>query len=54
MLFRSLILSRLDYCNGLLSSIPNAQLVRLQRLQNWAARLVFQVRRDAPPDPLLW
>ena len=52
---RSLILSRLDYCysNGLLSSIPNAQLVRLQRLQNWAARLVFQVRRDTPPDPLL-
>ena len=50
---RSLILSCLDYCNGLLSSIPNTQLVRLQRLQNWAARLVFQVRRDTPPDPLL-
>ena len=50
---RSLILSRLDYCNGLLSSIPNTQLVRLQRLQNWAARLVFQVRRDTPPNPLL-
>ena len=51
---RSLILSRLDYCNGLLSSIPNTQLLRLQRLQNWAARLVFQVRRDTPPDPLLY
>ena len=50
---RSLIFSRLDYCNGLLSLIPNTQLVRLQRLQNWAARLVFQVRRDTPPDPLL-
>ena len=50
---RSLILSRLDYCNGLLSSIPNTQLARLQRLQNWAARLVFLVRRDTPPDPLL-
>ena len=50
---RSLILSRLDYCNGLLSSIPNTQLVGLQCLQNWAARLVFQVRRDTPPDPLL-
>ena len=50
---RSLIFSRLDYCNGLLSSIPNTQLVHLQRLQNWAARLVFQVRRDTPPDPHL-
>ena len=45
---RSVILSRLAYCNGLLSSIPTTQLVRLQRLQNWAARLVFQVRRDTP------
>lgn len=30
---RSLILSRIDYCNGLLSTIPST------RLQNWAARL---------------
>ena len=50
---RSVILPRLDYCNRLLSSIQNTQLVRLQRLQNWAARLVFQVRRDTPPDPPL-
>ena len=50
---RALILSRLDYSNGLLSSIPNTQLARLQRLQNWAARLVFQVRRDTPSGPLL-
>ena len=50
---RSLILSRVDYCIARLSSIPNTQVVRLQRLQNWAARLVFQVRCDTPPDPLL-
>ena len=33
---RSLVLSRIDYCNGLLSSIPSTQLDRVQRLQNWA------------------
>ncbi|XP_072030450.1 uncharacterized protein [Amphiura filiformis] len=42
---RSLVLSRLDYCNGLLSSIPHKHVLRLQRLQNWAARLVFNVPR---------
>ena len=50
---RSLVLSRIDYCNGLLSSIPSTQLDRVQRLQNWAARLMFQVSRDHPSQPLL-
>ena len=37
----------------LLSSIPSTQLDRVQQLQNWAARLVFQVSRDHPSQPLL-
>ena len=50
---RTLILSRLDYCNGLLSSVPKSYVNRLQRLQNWAARLIFEVRRSHPAQPLL-
>ena len=50
---RALVLSRIDYCNGLLSSIPSNQLTRVQRLQNWAARLILQVSRDHPSQPLL-
>ena len=43
--FRSLILSRLDYCNSLLKGISKANLLRLQRLQYKAARLVFMKSR---------
>ena len=50
---RSLILSHIDYCNGLLSSLPKSYTLRLQRLQNWAARLVFTVHRQQDPKPLL-
>ena len=50
---RSLTLSRIDYCNGLLSSLPKSYTLRLQRLQNWAASLVFTVNRQQDPKPLL-
>ena len=45
----SLILSRLYYCNGLLSPCPNTHVIRLQRLQNWVSRLVFEVDRKQFP-----
>ena len=50
---RSHVISRLDYCNGLLTEVPSVQLRRLQSLQNWAARIIFKVDRRHDPTPLL-
>ena len=38
---RSLILSRLDYANILLMGSKATDINRLQRLQNWAAKIIF-------------
>ena len=43
---RGLVLSRLDYANSLLFGASEADLTRLQRLQNRAARLVLSCGRD--------
>ena len=49
----SLVLSRLDYCNALLSGVPQTKLKRLQVVQNNAARLIFRRRRRESAAPLL-
>ena len=36
------ILSHLDYCNSLLTGLPDHKLAKLQRIHNNAARLVFR------------
>ena len=41
-LVSAFVLSRLDYCNALLSDVPQYPLDRLQRVQNAAARLTVK------------
>ena len=50
---RALILSKLDYGNALLSGCKVTDIARLQRIQNRAARIVFQVPRRHPSSELL-
>lgn len=52
-LVSSLTLSRIDYCNALLTGIPDCSLSKLQICQNSAARLIKKVGRRISAKPLL-
>ena len=49
----SLILSCLDYCNFVLAGLPFEELLCLQKIQNNAARLVFQKPKQDHVTPLM-
>ena len=42
-LILAFITSRLDYCNSVLAGVPQSTLEPLQRVQNAAVRLIFQL-----------
>ena len=52
-LVTSLVLSRLDYCNSLLSEIPQQLIDKLQKVKNGSARLIFKTSKCTHVSPLL-
>ncbi len=52
LLVQALVISRLDYCNALLAGLPSNTIKPLQRIQNAAARLVFNEPKRAHVTPL--
>ena len=49
----SLVLSRLDYCNSIVSGSPKCLIQKLQRAQNTAAQITLRMPRTAHVTPLL-
>ena len=47
------VMSRLDYCNSLLYNISKSKLLKLQKVQNAAARLVVRSKRRTPISSIL-
>ena len=53
LLIQAMVISRLDYCNSLLASLPACVIQPLQLIQNAIARLVFNLPNFSNVTPLL-
>ena len=45
LLVKSFILSKLDFCNGILANIPDHLMKKLQRVQNACVRFIYDIKR---------
>ena len=52
-LIHALISSRLDFCNSLFCNFPQKEMIRMQRLQNCAARLLTYTKKTMHITPVL-
>ena len=52
-LIHAFVSSQLDYCDALLFGLPKYQLDRLQKIQNAAARVIFQIAKFDHITPAL-
>ena len=52
-LIHSLVTSRLDSCNALLTELPSSEIYKIQRIQNTAAWIVEGSSHRSPIAPLL-
>ena len=53
MVLHAFVTSRIDYCNGLLYGLPVCEIVKLQRVQNAAARLLNSACKYSRITPIL-
>jgi hypothetical protein len=53
LVIRALVLSKIDYGNGLLLGCTKADIQRLQRIQNWAAKLICKALKYDHASPCL-
>ena len=52
-LILALVIGRLDYCNSLLYGVPASYIIKLQRVQNAAARLISNTTRFDHISPVM-